>query len=95
MSLYVTTILRPIKMQKPIICIFSSTFSFNGFFLIPSINKITTFPPSSGGNGNKLVTPKEIDIKPICLQIRLYPLFQQLLLLFQQDPLVDLLLHYL
>ena len=45
MSLYVTTILRPIKMQKPIICIFSSTFSFNGFFLIPSINKITTFAP--------------------------------------------------
>ena len=38
-----------------------SIFSLNGFFLIPSTNSITTFPPSNGGKGNKLVTPKEID----------------------------------
>lgn len=54
--------LNPIKIQKPIICIFISIFSLNGFFLIPSTNSITTFPPSNGGKGNKLVTPKEIDI---------------------------------
>lgn len=95
MSLYVTTILRPIKMQKPIICIFSSTFSFNGFFLIPSINKITTFPPSSGGNGNKLVTPKEIDIKANMFTNSLIPFVSTTTSPIQQDPLVDLLLHYL
>ena len=49
-------------MQNPASWIFTSISSFNGFFLIPSISKITTFPPSSGGNGNRFVIPKDKEI---------------------------------
>lgn len=58
MSLYATNIDNPISRQNPIICILISILSFNGFFLIPSIINITIFPPSSGGNGRRFVTPK-------------------------------------
>lgn len=58
MSLYVTYIDNPISRQNPAICIAISIFSLIGFLLIHSNNNITIFPPSSGGNGRRFVTPK-------------------------------------
>ena len=62
MSLYVTYIDNPINNTKPNICMLISVLSFKGFLLIASNNNKTNLPPSSGGNGNKFVTPSDIDI---------------------------------
>ena len=62
MSLYVTNIDRVIRIKNPADCSATSNFSLNGFLLIPSIINSTTFPPSSGGNGRRFVTPSDNDI---------------------------------
>ena len=65
MSLYVTYSENNNKSVNPVICIFISTSSLSGFLRIHSIIKITIFPPSNAGIGNKFVTPNDTEIKLI------------------------------
>ena len=74
MSLYVTYKDIAISKQNPAICIPISMFSFIGFLLIASIIYITIFPPSSGGNGNRFVTPSDSEIKAIMYIYSIIPL---------------------
>lgn len=73
-SLYVTYIDNPISSVNPVICIAASMFSFSGFLLIASINNITIFPPSRGGNGSRFVIPRDSDISPITYIYCCHPL---------------------
>ena len=62
-----------INTQNPNICIITSVFSFKGFLLIHSINNSTILTPSNGGNGSKLDTPKDNEIKEIILTYSFIP----------------------
>lgn len=60
-SLYVTKADKVSNKIIPTDWSIISNFLFNGLLIIPSTISNTFFPPSSGGNGSKFVTPSDND----------------------------------